>query len=177
MRYYVIDPSRAIVDRAEADDLQACYGLVGLKAESVDHGTVAKFSDRSSINIVVYEYGLFTQPPDRIKYFSIGRMLFAGGAVLYAADEAGETIDLDVPPPILFFRDAAEVELAINAGDIERPVRAYGEDVVWRWPEPRNVEAEQAQLRQAIADAGKGGVLRVDDTVIITFTDPPKEEK
>src|SRR6516165_4859804 len=72
MQFVIVDPARATVERVEANELT-----------------------------VVYEYSLFI-PPDKARYFSICNRLFAGGAVLYAADEAGETVDLLVPPSVMF---------------------------------------------------------------------------
>jgi len=167
MQFVIVDPARATVERVEANELTDVYDQAGLRRNSVDHGTIAwSFISSHVLCIVVYEYSLFI-PPDKARYFSICNRLFAGGAVLYAADEAGETVDLLVPPSVMFYRDAAEVERAIQAGNIIRPIKAYNGEVVWQWPEPMDVARDQAALRRALSDLGDGLALQVDDTIIM----------
>jgi hypothetical protein len=86
--------------------------------------------------VITDEFALFI-PKEEGKYFSIGTQLFQGGIILYAADEAGNTIDLEAKPPVNFYRDAEQVEHAIAKGEINRPFMAVNGEVIWQWPQPR----------------------------------------
>jgi hypothetical protein len=136
MNFIAIDPKRASVELVEADELTEVYGQVGLKSSEVDHGVLYRFDNGESLNIVVYEAGLFRG--DQGRYFSIGNHLYEGGAVVYAADEAGETISVNHKPPVMFYRDVREVEYAIDTREVVRPQRALGQEVTWMWPEVRD---------------------------------------
>jgi hypothetical protein len=173
--FFTVNPDTTSVDRIERPDLVDVYDLIGLRRHAVDHGTLAREEDNSTLAIVVGEYGLF-KPKDQIKYFSIHGQLFAGPAVLYAADSEGETIDLDVPPAVLFFRDADEVEKSIASGVVVRPIQVLGDKVFWKWPEHRNVAGEQAAIRQSVDELIKqgGGAIQVDDSFVIIT---PKDKK
>lgn len=84
------------------------------------------------VSVVVYEYGLFV-PPDQQRYFAINNKLYAGKALLYAFDNQGETIDLKRPPDVVFFGSVRAIEMAIEAGQIERPA---SQTLNWQWPQP-----------------------------------------
>lgn len=135
MIFAIIRPDRRESVLVHAGTPQEVYAVVGLDAAHVDHGTIYRTADRS-LAIVVGEFGLF-EPPERIRYFSIGRQLYAGNAVLYAFDYVGETADLDpnAIPPITYYRDGFDVENAIRDDLIARPIIRRNDEVVWRWPE------------------------------------------
>jgi hypothetical protein len=65
----------------------------------------------------------------------MGGQLFSGEAILFAFDEAGETIDMPATPlkPPIWLADKQEVELAIAAGMVERPVAKVNGAVMWQW--------------------------------------------
>jgi hypothetical protein len=134
MRFILIDPKKKIVDFIEGKELTAVYAQAGLKIGEVDHGTIFVNDEGSGIAIVVYELGLF-KPPQESSYFALFENLYEGGAILYAFDEHGETIDIpDTKPPVLFFRDGDAVERAILSGEIRRPRTAVNGETIWEWP-------------------------------------------
>jgi hypothetical protein len=138
MQFFVIDPRDRVIVPVEGKDVNDAFPRAGLSSGQVDHGTVAH--DRVtgwSVNIVVSEFSLFGDPEESY-YFSIGRHLYAGGAVLYGSDDLGETISMLVHPPVIFYRDHVEVERAILTGQITRPATSMtGSDgkteTFWEW--------------------------------------------
>jgi hypothetical protein len=135
MKFGIIDPQTTRVEFVDAADLNKAKIAAGLDPDRVDHGIVWRDFQIGGTSIVVYEFGLYL-PRDRARYFAIGRSLFAGPAVLYGFDAAGETVDLRELPAVFFFRDADEVERAIGTGQIGRPVMSMNDQILWRWPEP-----------------------------------------
>jgi hypothetical protein len=136
MKYCIVDPVAFTVKTVECGTAHQAYKMAGLDPMRVDHGTVFVADDGSGIAIVVFEFGLFV-PPEEGHYFSIGERLYVGGAVLYAYDGQGETIDIPQVPPVMFYKSHAEVERAIHRGEIIRPVMAVNNKVIWQWPEKR----------------------------------------
>jgi hypothetical protein len=131
MRYIVIDPEKKTTRAIDASSFDVALDVAGLGDVCRDHGSITR-----SIAIVVYEYGLF-EPPENQHYFALDGRLFAGRALLYAVDTAGETIDLTICPEPTFFKSAADVEAAIYAGKVERPIKAINDKVIWKWPDPQ----------------------------------------
>lgn len=131
IKYCIVDPALQrthVAPFASIEDAQRAAGIVG----HVDFGTAARRR-----GIIVAEFGLF-EPVEMQSYFSIGPNLYAGGAVIFAYDEAGETIDYTGPLPIVFYHSAAEVEVAIEAEQrVLRPTMAVNGEVLWQWPQPR----------------------------------------
>jgi hypothetical protein len=123
----------------EAENLNDVYEQVGLKRHEVDFACIYK-SQEWSLNIIVGEFGMFT-PVEQAKYFSIGGQLLEGGAIIFRADEGGDTVDMVQVPPVMFYRSHVEVEQAIAKGEIVRPRMSVNGQVVWTWPEerPRNL--------------------------------------
>lgn len=84
-----------------------------------------------------------TKDADKGEYFRLGQNLYAGNAIVFAYDEAGETID--VPERVCsglidhFERlpTRLDVENAIFIGKVNRPVVTVNGEEVWRWPEPK----------------------------------------
>jgi hypothetical protein len=116
-------------------DVDSAKLVARLKPLEVDHGSITR-----NLHIIVYEFSLYV-PVNEQHWFSIGGKLYGGNAVLYACDDAGETISLpmDRLPPILWFKDAAAVEQAIGWKQIERPIMAFNGEVLWQWPQPRRI--------------------------------------
>jgi hypothetical protein len=128
MRYIIVDPAKKTVTPANLDNIKDAQAVVGLT--SVDHGML-----RQDLAYCVYEYGLFVPPRDQ-NYFSIGNILFAGGAVFYGINDLGETVDIKSDSlAVTFYKDATEVEAAILAKKIERPIMAVNGQEIWRWPQ------------------------------------------
>jgi hypothetical protein len=136
LSFIAIDPRNATVEVVEAEDLREVYERVGLESTKVDHSTIARLPNDELICLVVDDLGMH-KPVSEAKYWSIGAQLLEGGAVLYAADAMGETVSIRAKPPVMFYRDAAEVEKAIAAGEVMRPEMSLNGEVVWRWPSPR----------------------------------------
>src|SRR5262245_52813754 len=131
MKFGLVDTKARTITTGEFADLDDAKKAVGLKPMETDHGTLSP-----DLAYVVYEYGLFV-PKEEQTYASIGKALIAGNAVLYAYDERGETVPVERLPPIVFYKDAAEVERAISYGVVDRPKIAVNGVVFWQWPEKR----------------------------------------
>ena len=123
MRHAIIFARDQRIDRVDTD-IHAAKRIAGL-GEDVDHGHISR-----ALSIIVDGSGL--RKPNQA-YFTIAGQLFAGNAVLYATDIAGETIDLDAWPPIAFMSSIAIVERNIELGLIQRPTISVNGKVVWAW--------------------------------------------
>jgi hypothetical protein len=136
MRFATIEPGEARWAVVEANEPHDLYEQLGL-GHNVDHGTVVPphvLPSGFGIAIVVDGFGLF-KPVAEQRYFAIARELYAGNAVLYGFDEAGECVDL-AEMPIVIFMTAAGVEEAITRGQIDRPRTMVNGAQVWQWPDP-----------------------------------------
>jgi hypothetical protein len=103
----------------------------------VEHGVVVPPDYRHhpiGVAIIVDEFSLFKLPTEQ-RYFSIGHKLYAGNAILYGYDSAGETRDL---PHMLvpMFMTLLGIEDAIASGQIERPSMSVNGEQIWQWPDP-----------------------------------------
>ena len=127
-QFWIVHPESATTQCVRATDITEVYRLAGLDGLQVDHGVV-----HPGVGIVVYEYSMFA-PPNEQRWFAVGSQLFGGKAVLYGFDHEGSTVDLPEPPPILFFRDAEQVEDMIQRGNVQRPQCAVNGAVYWSWP-------------------------------------------
>ena len=134
MKFFAIKPAQCAVETIEASEPYEAYKTLGLDQLRVDHGVVARFDDGGGVGIVVYEFSLF-EPINEQRWFSILGQLFGGNALLYGFDASGETCGFDLPPPVVFYRDAHEVETAIASGQIKRPQIKVNENVIWQWPD------------------------------------------
>jgi len=134
MKFFIVAPPiRAEI--VNADEWQDAARSIGLKSGQTEHGLVARFPTGGGIGLFCYEYALRIAP-DKQRYFSIGRMLIGGAAVLYQFDAMGETVDFtETPPPVLFYTDAHQVEESIRVGAINRPMVAINNQILWKWPE------------------------------------------
>lgn len=127
MRFLHVNPADRTIMDIEGDDVRDVYGAIIKR--NVDFGVVQR-----GLSIVVYEYGLME---GNGPYFSLNEQLFSGDAILFAFDEAGETID--IPEGLLlmlsphWFPDKAEVELGIAAGIVRRPETSVNGEVMWSW--------------------------------------------
>lgn len=130
MKFGIIDAKRRTAAIGDYRDMEDAQRAAGLDPGAVDFGALSKH-----VHIVVWEYGLFA-PTNAIHYFSVVGKLYAGNAVIFAADDSGRTIDLPMLPPVVFFQNADAVEKAIERGELQRPQMAVNGAVLWQWPDP-----------------------------------------
>ena len=131
MKFGIIDPAAKTLVVRDFETLRDAQRAAGL--DKVDHGTIAR-----GLAIVVYEFGFF-EPADRTHYFSVTGGLYAGNAVLYGYDEAGETVDVheSMVPPITFFDTVGDIVVAMIRGLVRRPRHSVNnEPPTWQWPQP-----------------------------------------
>jgi len=145
--YALIEPESRIVMFGKFPDYKAALAAVGLGDPlGVDFGTIGRFRDGSTLSIIVYEYGLLDggkQFPDQ--YWALGRKLFSGPGVIFAADEEGETTDIPaflqaehegkshLESHITWIGSAATAEALIQAGEIDRPRTTINGETTWEW--------------------------------------------
>lgn len=136
MRFVLIDPAARSWQMADHPTLDEALRAVGLKPGQVDFGSLGM-----GISIVVDEFGLFADPA-KTSYFALGRGLYAGNAVIFAASpHDGETIDVPLElmdgGPTPRWLTAEGVEAAIQAGKIRRPQHTINNGPpTWQWPQP-----------------------------------------
>lgn len=133
MQFVIIRPREQTVETVNVDELREAQRLAGFDAFDyrVDFGVI-----RHGLSITVYEFGMFAKPSETF-YFGLAQRLYAGNAVLFAYDDAGDTVSIDpklVPPP-LWFPTHQAVEMAIANRLIARPEIAVNGVVTWQWPE------------------------------------------
>lgn len=136
MKFILINAAEKSATVEDHANLDAAKRKLAIDPKSTDHGQFQR-----GLAYVVYEYGLF-MPKEHQHYCRVGNTLIGGNLVVYAYDEAGETIDVtdemlrSFIPNVAFFADHAEVETAIKRGIVRRPRMAQGSKVLWQWPEP-----------------------------------------
>jgi hypothetical protein len=134
-RFATIRPAVQHQGIVNARTIRAALRSVELDPLQTDHGIVERANGRG-IGIIVHEYGLFVPPPQQT-YFAINKRLYAGNAILYAFNSAGETINIERPLPLMihWLRNALEVEQAITLGIVLRPQQRINNQVTWSWPQ------------------------------------------
>jgi hypothetical protein len=133
MKFGVVDPRCIRAELINAPNWADAAKQTGLESGHIDHGMLVRDRD-GGIAYFCYQFAMFV-PVEKQRYFSIGRRLIAGSALIYAFNEAGEERDLVEMPPIIFYRDAAQVEKAIAAGNIDRPTMTINGQQIWAWPQ------------------------------------------
>jgi hypothetical protein len=131
----------------EASDAWVAQRQIGL--EHVDHGGLL----HRNLSIIVDEFGLRRELNKG--YFSIGRLVFSGNAVVYRYDGNGETRDVRPEDLSLLsksytgYTDAAALEMAIAGDLLDRPVMKFNGEVFWQWSPPKEKTPDQvrAELR------------------------------
>lgn len=140
MKYAIIKPSERKIEVEDFDHYRDALKAAGLDGIGLDFGTVARWPDESTLNIMVYEFGLL-EPKDPT-YFIFNKQLFNGNAVVYKADAEGETVDFNPNlvkhlesecPDFLWLESAQEAESAIAAGRARRPQSSINGVVTWEW--------------------------------------------
>jgi len=129
MLFLAIDPSFHLMRYVECEKFDDAVREAGLP-DLIDHAT---FGDH--LGIVVADFGMFDDP-DKQDYFSVEGNLYAGNALVYAVNDAGETVDipnLDLTPTFLHGRE--EVESMIKQGLVDRPEMTVNGELVWAWPD------------------------------------------
>lgn len=160
MRFIIVDAHKCEIREANASDLTDTYPEAGLERGSVDHGTI-----RRGFSIVVKDYGLFDDP-DKVPYFALAGALYSGNAVIFAYDQAGETVDIDwktgeLANFIQWFSSRTEIERAIAAKTVVRPTAAINGVVHWTWPE------QNRDWGKGAIEADPNQIIDMGDVVII----------
>lgn len=141
MNFLIIDPTTRTIRNFDAKDYKDALKEAELESGGIDFGTIAKQSDGSSYSIMVYEYGLMK--PKTKSYFSILKQLYNGTAIVFRANDEGETIDVPLSlaahwatgecPDFQWLSTADEAEKAIEDGKIIRPQSSINGEVLWQW--------------------------------------------
>lgn len=136
MKFATIEPAESRWTYVEAREPWELYALLGLPCDGgVDHAVVLPWHagpKRIGVAIVVDQFSLYV-PPEHQRYFTIGRRLYAGNAILYGYNEEGMTVDLPLMPVVVFITRAG-IEAAIRAGSIDRPTMTANDEKIWEWP-------------------------------------------
>jgi hypothetical protein len=133
MKFGVVDPRCIRAEVIDAPNWADAAKQAGLESGHIDHGMLLRDRD-GGIAYFCYEFAMFV-PMHKQRYFSIGRRLIAGTALIYAFDQTGTERDLVEIPPVIFYRDAEQVEKAIAAGSLDRPTMIVDGEQHWAWPE------------------------------------------
>jgi len=137
----LINPMKKTVEFEYFPNHQPACDKLGLPSGELDHGIVGQTHDYN-VCIFVYEYGL-VRPQHPNGWWSLNGQLFNGPAVLYAANNEGETIDIPqvlrngspshLEQHIIWIGDKEHVERLIQMGEINRPQTFINGESVWSW--------------------------------------------
>jgi hypothetical protein len=133
MKFGIIDAVNKTAALEDLPDMEGAIRRAGLTLGHVDFGMLTEH-----VHVVVDEFGLYV-PVGEQNYFSVGLHLCAGSAVIFAVDRRGATVDLQMLPPIMWYKNATVVEQAIERNEIARPVIAFNDEVLWQWPPPPKI--------------------------------------
>lgn len=134
-KFILINATARTVKIEDHRNLSMAEAAVGLDPKAVDHGTL-----RRGLGYTVFEHSLFV-PAETQHYFAIGRLLIGGNCVMYAYDQAGETIDVEeIDFIVRFFAHRQDVESAIDDNLVSRPEIRVNGKLHWRWPDPAPAE-------------------------------------
>ena len=125
----IIEPATQALIPVECNDIRDAMALAGLG--HVDHSVIMP-------GLGIALYGIWVaRAAGRASYFAIHGRLYAGNAVLYAFNQAGETVSLLQfgMPDVMFMPDADAVERNIALGLVERPQTTVNGLITWQWPE------------------------------------------
>jgi|SRR5579863_234555 len=142
--FALIDPKARSIDLEDFPSYDLALDKVGLKAGSVDFGTVAQWKDGRNLSIIVYEWSLMDSDPEA--YFACNGRLYNGPAVMYMSDAEGETIDFSPALAEHFKADCSHflwlssveaAEKAIMENKVIRPQTAINGVPTWQWNKPK----------------------------------------
>ena len=127
---------------------------------SLDHGTVAIYPSGHRLCIWVYEYGLVGGPNTAKEYFVLNGQLYNGKAILYTADEHGETISTSKAlaehlnrgncPHLQWCSTANAAEKLILEKKCVRPESSFNGEVMWRWSPSVNYEEWRKSTEKSV---------------------------
>lgn len=136
--FAIVNPSEKTMALVPCHNLRPeATEVAKLEDKGLDFGVVGP-----QHSIVVHEFGLFVDSNEQ-SYFSLGRRLFAGNAVIFHEDETGTLVDVDptfykeLQSKLRFYESGGDVEKAITADEIDQPSMSVGGEVIWCWPQPR----------------------------------------
>jgi hypothetical protein len=163
MKFAIVMPGLKHIHTTDVGSPRLAMVEADLAPGAIDHGTL-----RSGLGYIVYEHAMFV-PAVQQHYFAIDRTLVAGNAVLYSFDSEGRTINLNTVLAPRWFDSVDEIEAAIVAGALKRPIISLpGEPPFWKWPQPK--PDMQEFTRRVNALLAKGPIM-IDDTIITTIDD------
>lgn len=158
MNVILIDPEICEVNNWETDDDLNDFARKWIRCDIIDHALITRYSEGRSLHIIVYENGLIGGPHASTRYFALGRHLFNGRAILYAAHH-GKTIDAPDNlarhfngdcPDFHWIATANVAEKFMVDGKLDRPTRTYNGEVLWQWKPGIDFEKHQAEQQEAI---------------------------
>lgn len=144
-KYITIDVTEKSVKLGEFKTLQMALESVGLTTGEVDWSGMGHTADKRHITLMAYEFGL---RPDwnggrQFKYCRIGRQMYAGNLVIFAADEMGENADMREGERVLLEKhiewldDEDDCEVAIAEDRMDRPQMSVNGEIMWEWNKER----------------------------------------
>lgn len=144
MNHIIIDPQTKTIRNVDVKDYKDALREAGLTSGGIDFGTVMRARDGTTYTTMVYEWGLIRPKVDA--YFSILKSLYCGPAVVFRANNEGETIDIPLSladhwatgecPDFRWIGTAQDAEKAIQDGHIDRPQSSINGQVTWQWRAP-----------------------------------------
>lgn len=149
-QYAVINPSKKTVELVQAEGMDAALMQAGLKSGEVDWGSIGRTTDKRTITIVAYEFGLrddmagdgWVEP----NYTRIGRQMYAGNLLVMAADNMGEDADVTAKDVMTlknhleWLPTRQDCEDAMSRGAMDRPQMSVNGQVLWQWNVSENGE-------------------------------------
>lgn len=130
MKFLHIVPLDEAIYPIEAPTFDDAKVIAGLG--NIDFGALGP-----DLSIAVDEYGLMDELDKG--YFSIGRQLFAGNAIVFSFDSQGETQSTEpddqaqIEGKIAFFANRGEALEAIASGYVDAPKIAVNGEVTWEF--------------------------------------------
>lgn len=136
--FCLINPDLQTIELKSFVDYKDALEAAGLKNGSIDFETVGAYH-ANTLQIIVFDLGLMN--PIQNTYFRLGRQLFNGNAVLFAANMEGDTVDFPeivashwhVCPEFEWLASIEACEEAIKSGRLDRPQSSINGQVFWSW--------------------------------------------
>lgn len=149
MKSIIINPDEKTIEMVETGSFEEALKRAGLKSGEVDWSGMGHTKDGRHITLMAYEFGLRPEwgPGQEFTYCRIGRQMYAGNLLLFAADHEGENADmkddeLELLRKYMEWLPTKEAcEAAITAGRLDRPVMSINGKIVWQWNVENGKEA------------------------------------